>query len=436
MRRSRQRAARTVALLTSLAVLAVACGGGTDDEDDTTAPEPVKVDESLGVVRIAPGERIQLRSIVGASGDDGVEDPALDVLVDVALRVALEDFGGIQGFRVELGEPIGVDCSPTGGSAAAATVLETPDVVGVFGPGCLASLITTLAPLTGAGLVVLSASATDPELTQSPFGTDGVNRVAGFHRTAPNALAEALGAATFATNELGLQRAAIIEDGSAQAAGMAEVFQAEFESLGGTVVRSSVLTPSADATEELAAIVATDPDLLFLPLDPEQLLELLGQWSETEGSSGTVLLATSLGLRPEVLADPRAAELYLTGPWLDITDAQSTVTGMGAEQTLERITSLVGAPSVAGWWAHAYDAMTLLLRAIDDVSLIEADGTLVISRADLRRALLSPGFIGMTGTVACDAFGDCGSRRTVIRLREDGPAASVDELATVFDTGP
>jgi branched-chain amino acid transport system substrate-binding protein len=426
----------SVAALTAVMLFSMACGSAVDGSGDpVAAPEPVQVDESLGVVRLAPGERIQLRSLVDAVDGGAAADPQLDALIDTALRVALEDFGGIQGFRVELGEPVAADCSAEGGAAAATVVLDDPDVVGAFGPSCLASLITALTPLGGAGMVVLSATATAPELTQSPFGEAGVNRSPALHRTAPNALAEALAAATFAIDELGLQRAVTVEDGSAHAAGMAAAFRTEFESLGGTVVRSSIVLPSVDPLPELESIDATEPDLLFLTLGPERLLDLVESWGEVSGSSGTVLIATSLALDLDVLSDPRSEDLYLTGPWLDVTDAQSSVTGIGAGQVIERVGSLLGLQRVAGWWAHAYDAMTLLLRAIDDVSLVEADGTLVISRADLRRALVAPGFTGMTGRVECDAFGDCGTRRSVIVLREGGTVSSLDDLLRVFDTG-
>jgi branched-chain amino acid transport system substrate-binding protein len=434
MRRRIGRAGSPVTLLVALALLAAACTGDADGGSDLgPVAVPVQVDESLGVVRLAPGETIQLRSIVDATdGADG--DPGLDALVHAALLVALEDFGGIQGFRAELGDPIAADCSAEGGTAAAAQVLERADIVGVFGPTCTASLITALAPLGGAGLVVLSATSTAPELTQSPFGEAGVNRSPAFHRTSPNALVEALAAASFAAGQLELLRAVTIEDGSARAAGMTAAFRAAFESLGGTVVRASVLTPSADPAEELAATAGTDPDLLFVPLNAEQLLSLLETWSATPRSTGTVRVTTSLALDRELLRDPRSADLYLTGPWLDFADAGSAVTGMSASQAIERITSRLGTDTVAGWWAHAYDAMTLLLRAIDDVSLVEADGTLVISRADLRRALVAPGFIGMSGRVECDAFGDCGARRSVVRLREDVPVDGPEDLLQVFDT--
>lgn len=434
MRRPGGTVAHRLTIVATLCVLLAACTSADDaDRDARPAPQPVEVDASLGVVRVAPGERIQLRSIIDATGGDA-ETSALALLVQAALEVALEDFGGIQGFRIELGAPLDAGCTAEGGRASAAAVLGTPDVVGVFGPGCETSLITSLRPLSEQGLVVVSASATAPDLTQSPFGEDGVNRVAGFHRTAPNALAEARIAAAFAHDELGLLRAVTIEDGSARAAGMTATFRTEFEGLGGTVVRSSVIAPSADLDAELAAIADTDPDLLFLPLEPDRLLEVLERWTEVTGGLGVVRVTTSPALRSEVLADPRSEDLYLTGPWLDFEGASSTVTGMGAGQTIERLSSVLGTEQVAGWWAHAYDAMTLLLRAIDDAALVDVDGSLVISRADLQRTLLAPGFVGMSGRIQCDTFGDCGSPRSVVRLHDDASMTDPDALAQVYAT--
>jgi branched-chain amino acid transport system substrate-binding protein len=432
MRRPSTPAARRLALLAALPLIVSACAGGSDAEGPSRPePEPVRVDDSLGVVRVAPGERIQLRSIVDATGGDA-DSAELAQLVHAALEVALEDFGGIQGFRVELGGPLDAGCTPQGGRDAASAVLETADVVGVFGPGCEASLITTLSPLSEQGIVVLSATATAPDLTQSPFGEAGVNRFAGFHRTAPNALTEATTAARFAHDELGLLRAVTIEDGSARAAGMSSTFRSVFEGLGGTIVRSSVIAPSADLDAELTAIADTAPDLLFLPLPPDRVLEVLGRWGEVTEGLGVVRVTTSLALQPAVLADPRSEDLYFAGPWLDFADGSSAVTGMGAAQAIERLTSLLGSDEVAGWWAYAYDAMSLLLRAIDDAALVDVDGSLVISRADLQRTLLAPGFRGMTGQVECDTFGDCGSAPSVIRLHEDAATTDPDALAQVY----
>ena len=56
--------------------------------------------------------------------------------------------------------------------------------------------------------------------------------------------------------------------------------------------------------------------------------------------------------------------------------------------------------------AHAYDATTLLLHAIEAVAVAE-DGKLLVDRAALRQQLsATTGFKGLIGTLSCDDFGD------------------------------
>ncbi len=109
----------------------------------------------------------------------------------------------------------------------------------------------------------------------------------------------------------------------------------------------------------------------------------------------------------------------LTGPVLDFPDAVSAVTGMSASQTSERISAVSGVRTPAGWWAYAYDAATLLLKALEDTSLIDVDGTLVISRSELRDTLGRTTFGGLTGQVVCGPLGDCAPRRIAIRAHDD-----------------
>ena len=61
------------------------------------------------------------------------------------------------------------------------------------------------------------------------------------------------------------------------------------------------------------------------------------------------------------------------------------------------------------YWAHGYDATTLLLSAIKQIAVVDGD-TLYIDHAALRDALDgTAGFQGIIGTMTCDDFGDCGT---------------------------
>ncbi len=68
----------------------------------------------------------------------------------------------------------------------------------------------------------------------------------------------------------------------------------------------------------------------------------------------------------------------------------------------------------------------MLLSAIDAVA-VEQDGALWVDRQALRDELYAlSGFSGVTGTLACDAFGDCGSQAVAIFYHVD--SASEDAL--------
>ena len=73
-----------------------------------------------------------------------------------------------------------------------------------------------------------------------------------------------------------------------------------------------------------------------------------------------------------------------------------------------------------------YDAANLLLHAIESVAVQDADGTLYIGRQALRDALYATAnFAGVSGTLNCDEFGDCGFARYNI-LRLDDLAAGAE----------
>ena len=61
------------------------------------------------------------------------------------------------------------------------------------------------------------------------------------------------------------------------------------------------------------------------------------------------------------------------------------------------------------YYSFTYDAVNLLLSAIEKVAVQEQDGTLHIGRQALREALYATAnFDGLTGQLGCDTFGDCG----------------------------
>ena len=70
---------------------------------------------------------------------------------------------------------------------------------------------------------------------------------------------------------------------------------------------------------------------------------------------------------------------------------------------------------MAPFHAHAYDATMMIFAAIEKVAKKAPDNTLYIGRQKLRDALYgTKGFKGLTGTITCDANGDCADPRIAV----------------------
>ena len=86
--------------------------------------------------------------------------------------------------------------------------------------------------------------------------------------------------------------------------------------------------------------------------------------------------------------------------------------------------------------AHAYDAATMLLRAIEQVAVVQGD-TLHVDRAKLRDALTGlAGFKGVIGAISCDQFGDCGTGALRISHHTDSTITDVADLPVVYRFEP
>ena len=107
---------------------------------------------------------------------------------------------------------------------------------------------------------------------------------------------------------------------------------------------------------------------------------------------------------------------------------------MNAEQVTQRLIDETGEPPVRAFWAHAYDATTLLLDAITAASRVDG-GKLEVDRAGIRQYLDQvQDYQGIIGKIACDEFGDCGSGKIAIieHLDPSNPDASWDNVVYRF----
>ena len=111
-------------------------------------------------------------------------------------------------------------------------------------------------------------------------------------------------------------------------------------------------------------------------------------------------------------------------------------TGANAGEVLAAYKATYGESPASAYWAHAYDATTLLLSAIESVAVVE-DEKLFVDRAALREELsATAGFQGLLGTLTCDGFGDCGTGRVNIYHHTDPSVTDPAQLPVVYQFAP
>ncbi len=388
-----------VAALFAASLFAAACG---DDRPEAGA---------LGVVEIEEGNAVQIRSLEAITGDVAF----LGLPNQRATMLAVEHFGPIHGFEVEVG--VGLDdlCSSDGGQAAAQTIVADEDVLGVIGTSCSGAAVAAAPLITDAGMVMISGSNTSPALTSDLDGNIGENRNVGYYRTAHNDRAQGEAVATFVLEQLGLTKAATIHDGDPYTQGLTQAFQDFFERDGGVVTAATAINKEdTDMVPVLTEIAASAPELLFFPIFQPAGDFMADQAPGVSGLEGTVLMGADGLLNLDYLALPQTAGMYLSGPDTRFGSNQNESTGRTADEFLTAYQELYGEAPAAPFWAHAYDATTLLLEAIEAASYLDGD-SLIVDRQGIRDYLDAvEGYGGLIGTINCDEFGDCGASRITV----------------------
>ncbi len=452
--RHRKHLVRWLAVLLAFGLVAAACGDddGAADEpavsdeapatDEPTTEEPDEMDEmmdhlgdgSLGVVTVEAGDAIQIRSLEAITGDVAF----FGLPIDRATQIAVDDYGPIHGFDVDTGTSLDDLCSNDGGQAAAQQIVADEDVVGVIGTSCSGAAVAAAPLITDAGMVLISGGNTSPALTSDLAGTAGDNYSVGYYRTAHNDLYQGAAMAKFVFSELGISEAAAIHDGDPYTQGLAQAFADAFEAEGGTVTGfSAVNKDDTDMVPVLTEIAAGSPGALFFPIFQPAGDFVADQAPGVSGLEDTVLLAADGLLNTNYLGLPQTRGIYFSGPDQRFGENVNESTGKSAVDFLATYEERYGEAPAAPFWAHGYDATTLLLDAIAAASWVE-DGDLMIDRQGIRDHLNSvSGYQGLIGIINCDDFGDCGAARITVVQNiggEENAEASLNNV--VFSYAP
>jgi len=231
-------------------------------------------------------------------------------------------------------------------------------------------------------------------------------------------------AATFAFQELGLTKAATINDGDTYTQGLADVFGQVFAELGGEIVLDTAVNKGdTDMRPVLSAVAASGAELVFFPIFPPEGDFIALQAEEIEEFENITLMSAD-GLFTTTFIESvgtAGVGVYFVSP--------ASPVGSAYDAFVSNYEAKYGEAPTLPFHASAYDATNILLDAIETVAVQEEDGALHIGRQALREALYATsGFQGLTGSLSCDEFGDCGvARFKVVRL--DDPAAGIEGLA-------
>jgi branched-chain amino acid transport system substrate-binding protein len=388
-----------LAIVAVLALVAAACRQAETDGG--------QVEDPRGVIEIAAGDPIKIATAQTISGDTA----SLGTDQVRGIEIAIADKGQILGHDIEL-QVEDEGCAAEGGTAAGQKLAADDQIVGVVGTSCSGAAVPMAPLLDDAGIPLISGSNTSPFLTQAPFGTEAEDHSPNYFRTAHNDLIQGAAAATFAFEQCGVTKAASIHDGDPYTSGLAGAFDDSFQEQGGEMVLQTAVSPDdTDMRPVLTEVAAAGAEIVFFPIFQPAADFIAKQAREIEGLESTVLMAADGVLSdtyvviPETKQGPVCPDLedvgmYHSGP--------ATPTGGTYGEFVSKYEDANGEKPIQAFHAHAYDAANVLFAAIEEVAVEGDDGSLQIGRQALIDAIAATdGFQGLTGTIACDEFGDC-----------------------------
>ena len=410
---------RWSAVLTGMLLVLAACqpaGNGSPAESvgesaaASTGQDPAAVCDAdeFGCVTVAPGEPIVLGTelvITTADADLG-QDSQFGAHVAGVLK---NEAGGILGHDIEWDDQDD-QCSAEGGTTATRLLVADPQIVAIIGTSCSSAGVPGSQISSEVGVLMVSPSNTAPSLT------DPATHEPFYARTAHNDKVQGDAMAQFACEELGVTKAATVHDGSPYAEQLQQVFADQFVArCNGTITAQEAVAPTdTDFRTVLATIAATDPELIYYPIFTAGGAGMTVQARENPDLDG-VVLAGADGMQSQTflsVAGAAADGIYTSGPDLNFPGSFYEETFLPAYYELCNCDK-----TLSVFHAHAYDAASIVFAAIEEVALEGADGTLFIPRTALRDALFATsGFAGITGTLTCDATGDCADPHISVSL--------------------
>jgi branched-chain amino acid transport system substrate-binding protein len=400
-------------------MMLAACGGATATPTaavpvvlPTNTPEPTAVStvpdvcktDAVGCAVFEPGQAIKIGMGAPMTGDNA----AFGQDISQSAKIAVSDAGQFQGFSFELvAEDDGG--TPEGGAAVANKFVADPQVVAIAGHIFSGATLSAMPIYEAAGIPMMSPSATNPTLTQQGSKV--------FNRAVFTDAAQGKFAATYLYNILKITKLAIMHDGQAYGQGLAQVVNDEFTKLGGTVVAFQAITPGeSDYSAALADIASKKPEAVFYGGYTAEAVVVVNQMKQS-GLGGVIFFGDDGTFGQDFLdrTGKNGEGAYSTSLIPPASDAKVKFDAA----YLAAYGQPAGKLSPYTW--TAYDAAASLIKAIESVAVLGSDGKLYIPRGALVAAVRGlKDYQGLSGTLTCDATGECSASGPVFNIDQGG----------------
>jgi branched-chain amino acid transport system substrate-binding protein len=376
----------------------------TSETGDVAGVPEVCATDAGGCAVIKPGQTIKIGMGAPMTGDNA----AFGQDISQAAKIAVADAGQFNGFSFELiAEDDGG--TPEGGAAVANKLVADPTVVAIAGHIFSGATLAAMPIYEDANIPMMSPSATNPDLTK------GGSKV--FNRAVFTDAAQGKFAAAYLFTNLNITQLAIVHDGQAYGQGLAQVVSDEFTALGGEVVAFEAITPGeSDYSAVLADIASKSPQALYFGGYTAEGVVIVNQMKQS-GLEGVTFFGDD-GTFGQDFLDRTGANgegAYSTSLIPPASDARTKFDAA----YLEAYGQPAGKLSPYSW--TAYDSAAVLIKVIKDVAILSGDGNLYIPRVTLVAAVRAiKDYQGLSGTITCDAVGECSASGPVFNIVKDG----------------
>ena len=272
-------------------------------------------------------------------------DAALGINIKNGIQLAIDKHNAANpGCQVQL-KPFDTEGDPQKATAIAPQIVDDQYTIGLVGPAFSGETKATGGVFNQAGLVAVSASATNPTLSQNGWRT--------FFRGLANDDVQGPAVANYMKNTLGYQKVCVIDDSTDYGLGLATVVRETLGPVADSTCNISVKKGDKDFSAAVTQVNGVNPDAVFYSGYYSEAAPLVQQLKDG-GFEGTFVSADGTK-DPQFVnqAGEAAKDAILSCPC-------GPATGAFAEEYQQKFNQEAGTYSAEG-----YDIGTILVKGID-----------------------------------------------------------------------